>query len=441
MIDRRDLLRTLALLSLAVGSPGLLQACGSGDDGPAGDKAGSQDGDLRLVSADVPRGAGLPEAVPDVVGGLQRLAGRLYAELAAEEGNLALSPYSIAAALAMTANGAGGTTLIEMRDVLGAYDLERYNGGLNALTQQLEGLAGTKERADGSTAKLALDAANQLFGQHDTPWTEAFLQVLAREYGAGMRTVDFEAATEAARRLINEWTAQQTHDRIPEIIPPDVLDQLTRLVLVNAIYLKAPWEEPFEIELTERRPFHAPSGPVEVDTMTGHPSAALTNGDGWRSARLLYAGGEVAMTIVLPDEGRLEDVEATVAAGGLDELLAGGEPAMLDLRLPKWTFRSERPLKETLISLGMPTAFSEVDADFLGMTDNDLLLYISAVLHQAFIAVDEEGTEAAAATAVVVRDTSAPLYEPFHVDRPFLFVIHDVEHATPLFVGRVTDPS
>ncbi len=441
MITRRDTLRVLALLSLAAGTPGLLSACGSdeGDSRGHGDVASNDD--LRLVSADVDRAAGLPEAVPDVVASLQQLAGRLYGELAAEDGNLALSPYSIAVALAMTANGAGGKTLAEMREVLGADDLARYNGGLNALTQSLEGLAGTKERGDGSTAELALDTANQLFGQHDTPWTKAFLEVLAREFGAGMRTVDFEAATEAARELINAWTADQTHDRIPEIIPPGVLDALTRLVLVNAIYLKAPWEEPFEEQLTESRPFHVPSGSVAVDTMTGHPFATVTRGDGWQAARLLYAGGEVAMTIVLPDDGRLADVEASIAQGGLDAITANGKSMQLDLRLPKWTFRSDLPLKETLVALGMPTAFSENDADFLEMTDDDLFLYISAVLHQAFIAVDEEGTEAAAATAVVMSETSAPIYESFHVDRPFLFVIHDVEHSTPLFIGRVTDPS
>lgn len=453
MIDRRDLIRTLALASLAAGTPGLLAACsedGGSSGGGGGGGGGAEPGDLRLVSADVPRSDGLADAVPDVTAALQRLAGRLYGELSSGDGNLALSPYSIAVALAMTVNGAGGETAQEMLDVLnappanaraGSYlTVGRYNGGLNALTKELEGLAGPKKRADGSEAEIALDAANQLFGQHDTPWTKAFLAVLAREYAAGMRTVDFAAATEAARTAINDWTAKQTHDRIPEIIPPRVLDALTRLVLVNAIYLKAPWETEFEQSLTRPRPFHGTGETFDVDTMTGHPPAHVTSGDGWRAARIPYAGRELAMTIVLPDEGRLGEVEAAMTEGGLAEMLAEGQLAELDLRLPKWKFRSDSPLKDVLAALGMPTAFDPQRADFLGMTDDDLQLFIKAVLHQAFIAVDEEGTEAAAATAVVVNDVSAPLYQPFHVDRPFHFAIHDVAHGTPLFLGRVVDP-
>jgi len=440
MMTRRDLVRTLALLSLAAGAPGLLSGCGVDDEKGNGGRT-MTDGDLRLVSADVPRGAGLPEAVPDVVAALRRLAGGLYGELAVQPGNLALSPYSIGVALAMTANGAGGATAREMRAVLGASDLGRHNAGLNALTRSLEALAGRQERADGSTAEIALDAANQLFGQHDTPWTGAFLEVLAQEYGAGLRTVDFARATAEARELINAWTAGQTHDRIPEIIPDGVLDTLTRLVLVNAIYLKAPWETPFEKALTSSRPFHGLDGSVDVLTMGGSPHAMLAEGDGWRSARIAYAGRQLAMTIVLPDSGRFAEVEAAVVGGDLDAMLNGTTAAMLDLRLPRWTFRTAAPLRDVLSALGMPTAFDEVRADFLAMTDDDLQLFISAVLHQAFIAVDEEGTEAAAATAVVMSETSAPMLEEFHVDRPFLFVIHDVEHGTPLFLGRVTDPA
>lgn len=431
-------MRVLALLSVAASAPGVLSACGTGNE--KGNEGGTMtDRDLQLVSADVPRGAGLPAAVPDVVAALRRLAGGLYGELAAQPGNLALSPYSIGVALAMTANGAGGDTAREMRVVLGADDLARHNSGLNALTRSLEALAGTQERGDGSTAEVALDAANQLFGQHDTPWTDAFLEVLAREYGAGLRTVDYARAADA-RELINHWTAEQTHDRIPEIIPDGVLDALTRLVLVNAIYLKAPWETPFEKSLTSSLPFHGADGTVDVPTMSGSQYATLAEGDGWRSARIHYAGEKLAMTIVLPDSGRLADVEAAVVGGDLGAMLDGTTGAMLDLRLPRWTFRTEAPLRDVLTALGMPTAFDEVRADFLAMTDDDRQLFISAVLHQAFIAVDEEGTEAAAATAVVMSETSAPMLEEFHVDRPFLFVIHDVEHGTPLFLGRVTDP-
>jgi serpin B len=442
MLTRRDILRALTLLTAGSAVPGALVACSS-DEG-RGPRSDDQDvkSELELVSSDVAREAGLPDAIPDVVQAMQRLAGGLYGELSGKPGNLALSPYSIAMALGMTVNGAAGATAKEMREVLGTGELARFNGGMNALDSAIEGLAGKQKRKDGSSAELALATANQIFGQGSTPWSDEFLDVLAREFGAGMRTVDFEGATEEARTLINEWTAAQTRDRIPEIIPKDVLDALTRLVLVNAIYLKAPWEVPFEKLLTKKQPFHTAGGEsVPVDTMDGRPSAAVATGEGWQAARLLYAGSTVAMTIVLPDEGRMDEVEAAVAGGGLATFLEKGTPGLLDLRLPRWKFRTQSPLKDVLIALGMPLAFDQVKADFLPMTANDTFLYISAVAHEAFIAVDEEGTAAAAATAVVMTETSLPQYVPFHVDRPFLFVIHDVQHGTPLFLGRVDDPS
>jgi serpin B len=235
----------------------------------------------------------------------------------------------------------------------------------------------------------------------------------------------------------------RTQDRISELIPAGVLDHLTHLVLVNALYLKAPWEIPFEKSLTESMPFQRPDGSsVDVDTMVQPAlSAALTQGDGWRAARLPYAGRTLAMTLVLPDPGRMGDVESSLASGGWAELLLAGRPTMLDIQLPKWTFRTQAPLAGVLQQLGMQTAFDPDAADFRPMTEEDLDLHVSAVLHEGFIAVDEEGTEAAAATAMEMSTTSAPVTEPFHVDRPFLFAIHDVDYGTPLFLGRVDDPT
>jgi serpin B len=258
-----------------------------------------------------------------------------------------------------------------------------------------------------------------------------------------MRLVDYRHATEAARDDINGWTARQTHDRIPEIVPAGVLDAMTRLVLVNAVYLKAPWAEPFEREVTVRRPFVTDTGrAVGADMMTQALTVARWGeGDGWEAVRLPYRGGKLAMTVVLPAEGRLDDVSAAVAGGGLAEILAAPRPGGVRLSLPRWRFRTQVPLDEVLRGLGMRAAFDERVADFSGMTRQERL-YVSAVLHEAFVAVDEAGTEAAAATAVVMDTVSAPLLQhEVVVDRPFLFVIHDLRHLTPLFVGRVTDPT
>ena len=396
---------------------------------------------LQLVSSDTERAVGDAGAIPGAVAAMHRFAGRVYGALPADA-NLVVSPYSIAVALGMTLTGAGGRTAEEMRQVLGADD--RFHAGLNALTQHVEGLAGRQQRTDGSEADIALGAANQLFGQRGVGWERPFLDALAAEYGAGMRDVDFATAADAARVLINDWVGQQTHDRITDLIPAGVLDELTRLVLVNAIYLKAPWEAPFSKALTASEPFHRADGStVEADIMRGAGvSGPLGQGDGWRAATIAYAGNRLAMTVVLPDEGRLSDIEALVASGRLPELLPTGPPTRLDVRMPKWTFRTSAALGDVLKGLGMPTAFDPVDADFRPMTQEEPGLFIGAVLHQGFIAVDEDGTEAAAATAVAMQARGMPdAPEPFHVDRPFLYVIHDVEHGAPLFVGRVLDPT
>lgn len=439
-LDRRHLLRLLALASMGVAAAPALAACGGEQD--PGLKAA---GDLGLVAATVDRSQGDAAAVPLVATALSGLAGRLYGELAAGDGNLALSPYSIAVALGMVLNGAGGTTASQMESVLGLgddLDLTAFNGGLNALTLEIEGLAGPVKRGDGSTAEIALATANQLFGDRSVAWAPEFLDVLAREYGAGMRVVDYIHATEQARTLINDWTAEQTHDKIPQIIPDGVLDALTRLVLVNAIYLKAPWETPFMEGSTTPGDFHRADGSVvSADLMHGVAQGSLLTGPGWKGGRILYAGGTLAMTVVVPEADRFAAVENALASQGTHTLLTEPGPGEVMLTLPKWTFRSTSPLTGALQSLGMSDAFDQGRADLDAMTPDPNDFYLTAVLHQAFIAVDEEGTEAAAATAAVAGATSMPIRDELVVDRPFLFVIHDVAHGTPLFLGRVTDPT
>ena len=433
--------RRVALL--AVGGGLFVSACGSDSEQPKSEQSAANPGPIELVSSDVDRASGSADAVPDAIAALHDLGAGLYGQMGAKEGNLALSPYSVAVALAMTQNGARGQTLAEMTDVLGGVDPARLNGGFNALTSYVESLAGTKEKLDGEKGEIALRAANQLFGEQTTTFEKPFLDTLAREYGAGLQAVDFKGDYEGARVAINDWTAERTEDRIEDLIPPGVLNTLTRLVLVNALYLKAPWEQPFENEITEDRDFHLVDGStVSVPTMTMQTRGGLLlgSGDGWQALQIPYAGRELAMTIVLPAEGRLADVETAVVGAGLPAMLESVRPAEVAVSLPRWTFRTDSPLKETLTALGMSAAFDDKLADFSGMTTEEQL-FIAAVLHQAFIAVDEEGTEAAAATAVVAQAESMPQYVPFTADRPFLFVIHDVEHGTPLFLGRVSDPS
>ncbi|HET7735745.1 MAG TPA: serpin family protein [Nocardioidaceae bacterium] len=425
---RRDLLRALGVTPLALP---LLSACGF--EPTSGSSGGTTS--VELVTSDLPRSKGDPAAAGDAAASIADLATRLYDELGREAGNLAFSPYSIAVALAMTVNGARGTTAEEMLDVLAVEDLATFNGGLNALSQHLEGLAGKQENYDGEPLEVVLDTANSLWGQEGVTWQKPFLDVLAKDYGTGMRTVDYAGATEQAHGLINAWTAEQTRDKIPELIPDGVLDALTRLVLVNAIYLKAPWAVAFEESRTQDAAFTLRDGSrVDVPMMASvEGDYGIKVGEGWQAVRVEYAGFELAMTVVIPDD--IEELPHLTA-------LTRWEPdGTVALRLPRWKVRTEAMLKETLVALGMPTPFSESAADFSGMT-HEAELVIAAVVHEAFVAVDEKGTEAAAATAVVMRDTSAGVTpEVVTVDRPFLYVIHDVEHGTPLFVGRVDDPS
>ena len=434
MLTRRNLLHLIALAGAGAIAPVVLGGCSSSE--------GVKPRALGLAMSDVERSGGLADSLPKAVAALGRLSGQLLGRLGERPGNLVLSPYSVEVALAMTACGARGRTAREMLGVLAVDDVDQLGGGLAALSRHLEGLAGEKQRADGSSARLTLDTANGLFGQRDTAWEQGFLDALARDFAAGMQMVDYRTAPERARSLINGWTAGRTHHRIEEIVPAEALDALTRLVLVNALYLKAPWETPFEKSATRPGPFRRSDGStVEAKLMAGlleHASYAETAD--WQSVRLPYAGRGLAMTVVLPREGTMARTWDVVVRGGVANLLAAPQPQAVQLTLPKWTLRARVPLEDTLSALGMPTAFDSTHADFSGMTRQEPL-HISAVLHETFIAVDEEGTEAAAATAVLVGTLAAPVAVQMTVDRPYLFVIHDVRHGTPLVVGRVDDPT
>lgn len=441
-MTRRDLLRSLLWGGTGIAVPPVLAGCGRT---PA-DRDGLTDASAQgagLAVAEVARSRAGEEHLPEAAATVQAFTADLYRKLAVEPGNLICSPYSVAVALAMTRNGARGETAAEMNRVLHGADLADYNAGMNALTRTVESRAGAQKRADGSKATVALDVANSLWGQRDTRWEAAFLAVLARHYGAGMHLVDYKSNAEPARTLINAWTADKTHDRIRDLVPEGALDELVRLVLVNAIYLKAPWEEPFESSLTRPRPFRRSDGSiVRVPMMSGAlEMAGYGRGSGWQAARLSYAGRDLAMTVVVPDDPDLQKFSPWLDGTGLQQILTEPHPVpMLNLQLPRFKFRLTARLNEHLKALGMPTAFDPYRADFTGMTTQEQL-YISDVFHDAFIAVDEKGTEAAAATAVVMSTVSMPPSITLTVDRPFLFVIHDIETATPLFIGHVADPT
>jgi serpin B len=400
---------------------------------PAGAEVLKSDNE-RITSPDVS-----PSEQELLVEGNSAFAFKLYQELKEKEGNLFYSPYSISLALAMTYAGASGETAQQMADTLQfMLEQERLHPAFNWLDAELA------RRGEGAAGKdgegFRLNIVNAIWGQKDYEFLPAFLDVLAENYGAGLRIVDFITKTEKSRLAINKWVYDQTEERIEDLIPPGAIDVLTRLVLTNAIYFNAAWENPFDKDMTADGPFYLlDGGQVIVPMMKQTESFGYTEGEGYQAVELPYDGGELSMVILLPTSGNFEAFEKGLQAQQVDAIIDDLRNTQVTLTMPKFEFDSEFSLKDTLAQMGMPVAFSG-GADFSGMTGNRELS-ISDVVHKAFVAVDEAGTEAAAATAVIVGLTAVP--EPpveVTIDRPFIFLIRDIETGAILFVGRVLNP-
>lgn len=366
----------------------------------------------------------------------------LYQALKGEEGNLFYSPYSISLALAMTYAGARGETAQQMADTLQfLLEQDRLHPAFNWLDAELA------KRGEGAQGKdgegFRLNIVNAIWGQRDYEFLPAFLDVLAENYGAGLRILDFITETEKSRVTINKWVSDQTESRIKDLIPPGAITELTRLVLTNAIYFNAAWEHPFNEKVTADGPFYLlDGGQVIVPMMKQTESFGYTEGEEYQAVELLYDGGELSMVILIPEASQFGAFEEGLQAQQVDAIINDLRNTRVTLTMPQFEFDSEFSLKDTLAGMGMRDAFSPDDADFSGMMGNPEL-FISDVVHKAFVAVDEAGTEAAAATAVIVGTTSAP-GEPLvevTIDRPFIFLIRDIETGAILFVGRVLNPS
>ena len=366
----------------------------------------------------------------------------LYRRWKKNSPNLVFSPYSISLALAMTFAGAKGETAEELRRALHlALADDRVHDALNALDQAI---THPTSPVSGTTPP-EIAVANSLWGQAGYPFRSAFLDLLAREYGAGLHLVDYRRDPEAARAAVNAWAEEATHGRIKDVIPPGVINDMTRLVLADAIYFKAQWVREFSPRDTQEAGFHALDGrTVRVSMMSrrGH-KVAYNSGDGYQVAEFPYWGG-YSMTAILPAEGTFAAFENALTPTRLDAILSGLHEAQLDVQMPKFAFEADASIKEMLAGLGVKAAFmppgGDAGADFTGMTAAREL-FLRDVLHKAFISVDEHGTEAAAATAVVMERVSGAPPAVLHLDRPFLFVIRHQSSGTILFMGRVTDPT
>jgi serine protease inhibitor len=409
--------------------------------------AGTRTGDQDVIISAVARTTPSADQATAAAAAINAFGMNLYQKVAAGGGtaNVVFSPASIALALAMTRPGARGTTAAQLDAVL--HGLAGGTAGtdpINALDQALAARSGTFDTAYGPRT-VALRIANAPFGQRGETFEQAYLDALASGFGAGLRLVDYKANTDAARRTINAWVADQTANRIPELLGLGVLTADSRLTLVNAIYLKAAWANHFaDKESSTPLPFHRADGTsVDVPMMWGGGHLQYAAGTGWQAVELPYVGDQLAMLVIAPDS--LADFEKSFDAASLGAIVNGLYERTVDLRLPRFSTETKTDVASTLSAMGMPDAFDPDKADFSGITAQDKL-YISAVIHQANIDVDENGTEAAAATAVVMAAGAAAPATPevpvkMTVDRPFIFALRDRTTGAVLFLGRIGDPS
>ncbi len=450
--------------------------------------------EIGLAQADVARAPADPAAAKTAAASIAAFGIDLYRAMVgrtADVGqglwakNVVLSPTSIALALAMARAGARGETADEMDAVLHAAGWDELGAGLNALEQALASRDASWRDWDEQLRELKLRIANAAFAQRDWSIVPGYLDTIAGAFGAGVRLVDYVADPEAARGLINEWVKATTAGRIPKLIPdppPALIDQATRLVLVNAVYLKASWEIEFGgypgWEKTVSRTFRRLGRNVDVKVPTmslyGAQTVPLASGPGWKATELRYRGADgstpLAMTLIRPDD--LAAFEAALTSDGLAGVaekledqrrrlqeVTFEEPAVdgdcgtyayqVHLLMPRFSIATAAQLGSPLQALGMPLAFDPAAADFGGIhlpASAEDRIFIGDVIHQANIDVDEKGTEAAAATAVEMATGGCTGPGPaktvtLALNRPFLFLIRDVETGAILFMGRVVDPS
>lgn len=404
---------------------------GCGDD-PAPSAAGGDD-----PSGDVFEERQIPDAfrngVDDLVEGNNAFAFDLYRELKNDDGNIFFSPFSISTALAMTYAGAAGETAAEMADAL------YFPGDGGELHPSYGALLASLDRGSAMEGYI-LAPANRLWGQTGYAFLPSFLDVTGTHYQAGFEALDFASGPEVCRLTINKWVEEKTAGTIEELLPqaPPVITAQTKLVLTNAIYFKGNWQTKFDTEETEERPFFRADGSdVNVPMMYTKACFPRLFLDDAVVLELPYQGRDLSMILVSPNDfGGLPAIEERLGAELLDDWIGRLEPDTIEVYLPRFKMESSFSLSGAMEALGMELAFTPA-ADFSGITGSPGL-YISAILHKGFVEVNEEGSEAAAATAVVMTDS----FElPFNGNHPFLFLIRDNLTGSVLFLGRVSDPS
>jgi len=373
-----------------------------------------------------------PEKVGAVVQANNQFAFDLYAKYNAQEGNIFFSPYSVSTALAMTYEGARGQTAEEMQKVFYFPEESVRRPGSAKIYNDLN-----KRDKD-----YQLNTANALWAQKDYQFSNEFLQIVESYYGGKVTNLDFVGETEKSRITINNWVEEQTNGKIKDLISPSGVNAVTRLILTNAVYFKGDWVLKFDKKKTHEADFKSPGQTVKAQMMSLAGEKAKFNyieTEELQMIELPYEGEELSMLILLPKEETLGTLEKSLSLTKLNEWKKGLQEEKIDVYLPKFKFETKYLMAGDLAGMGMPTAFTWPGADFSGM-DGTKNLYIGQVIHQAYVEVDEEGTEAAAATAVMMM-FGAARSNLFMADHPFIFIIQEKATGNILFLGRVTDPT
>ncbi len=367
----------------------------------------------------------------------------LYGALARRNENFAFSPYGVSVALAMAGAGAQGTTAEQLATVQHLTPELDLDAGLNTLDQMLDGRSG-EQTSDVRKGRVSLEIPVALWGQKDTRFEQPFLDSLARSFGTGMRVVDFRSDPNTSREAINSWIRDQTKGTIEELMPRGSVTDTTRLVASEAAAIQAPWDIPFDASRTTQAPFTLLDGSSTAATMMGvaAPTGLLyANGDGWQAAALPYLGRQLEMIVLVPDAGRFDDVESRFDGGELQRVVSLMRATSLDLQLPRFAFTTRGELDDPVSEIGAPAAFIDGQADFNGITTDEALA-ISEFPHQAYLSVDEEGTEASATTVIPPEAPARPVTTTtLRVDRPFIVMVIDRATGEPLFLGRVMNPT
>jgi serine protease inhibitor len=380
-----------------------------------------------------------PPADPATVSALESGNAGFNADLfpqlstASNGGNFFYSPFSISSALAMTYAGANGDTAQQMQQTL-----HLPSGDVGAAFANID----CENETDGQAGGNQLSIANGVFGQEGFGFQQPFLNTLKQDYGAPLQQVDFESNPDGSRQTINNWVSQETQGEIPNLLPQGSISQTTRMVLADAIYFKGVWTYQFDPSKTQQGPFSlTTTSQVQVPLMNQTATFGLYQGQGFAMLEMAYASDNIAIDVVLPDAvDGLSQVAASFTAANLSTWVSGLSQQKVAVTLPRFTLTSNFDLTRILAGMGMPLAFDPQNADFSGI-DGKKDLYITAVIHQATVDVDESGTVAAAATGVVTGISAVEEPAVFNATHPFLFLIRDRPTGTVLFVGQMTNPS